>query len=113
ELPKIKNPSWPINEIDHFVFEKMTEMGLSPNKPASKMHLLKRLSLDITGLPPSLQLMEEFENSEGYESYDLMVDRLLAQPGFGEKLAILWMDVSRYSDSYGYQDDNIRTQWPY
>ena len=113
ELPKTNDPSWPINEIDQFTLAKMTEVGLSPNAPASKMHLLKRLSLDITGLPPSLELMEEFENSEGHGSYEAMVERLLAEPGFGEKLAVLWMDISRYSDSYGYQDDNVRTQWPY
>lgn len=113
ELPKVKHPSWPINEIDYFILDKLAEVGLSPNEPASKMHLLKRLSLDLNGLPPSLEMMEQFSKNDDPDAYDKMADRLLARPSFGEKLAVLWMDVSRYADSYGYQDDNVRTQWPY
>src|SRR5690554_5198084 len=113
ELPDIKDDSWPLNEIDYFIMDKMSEVGLSPNEPASKMHLLKRLSLDLNGLPPTLEMMDQFRKDDGPDAYEKIVDQLLAQPSFGEKLAVLWMDVSRYSDSYGYQDDNVRTQWPY
>lgn len=113
ELPEVKDESWPINEIDHFVLAKMGSVGLSPNGPASNMHLLKRLSLDLNGLPPTLELMEEFSNIDDPLRYNKLVDRLLDQPSFGEKLAVLWLDIARYSDSYGYQDDNVRTQWPY
>lgn len=113
ELPEVEDATWPINEIDHFVLDKMGQHGLSPNSPASKMHLLKRLSLDLNGLPPSLKLMEEFSMDQGEDAYDKMVDKLLSHPSFGEKMAVLWLDIARYSDSYGYQDDNVRTQWPY
>src|SRR5690554_142204 len=112
-LPAIKDKEWPSNEIDYFVWEKMKENGLKPNAPASKMHLLKRLSLDLTGLPPDTRMLEEFVASDSPEAYAQIVDQLLADPAYGEKMAILWMDIARYSDSYGYQDDNVRTQWPY
>ncbi|MEX2593771.1 MAG: PSD1 and planctomycete cytochrome C domain-containing protein [Anditalea sp.] len=113
ELPEIEDPSRAINEIDYFTFDKMRQQGLAPNAPASGMHLLKRLSLDLNGLPPSLELMEEFPNGGDPADYDRLVDRLLDQRSFGERMALLWMDIARYSDSYGYQDDNVRTQWPY
>lgn len=112
-LPALDDPEWPNNAIDYFVLSKMTEKGLAPNPPALKVHLLKRLSLDLTGLPPTPALMESFVADERPDAYDSMVDKLLDEPSFGEKLAVLWMDIARYSDSYGYQDDNIRTQWPY
>jgi len=112
-LPAIKDKEWPSNEIDYFVWEKMKENGLKPNAPASKVHLLKRLSLDLTGLPPDTRMLEEFVASDSPEAYAQIVDQLLADPAYGEKMAILWMDIARYSDSYGYQDDNVRTQWPY
>ena len=112
-LPAIKDKAWPTNEIDYFIWDKMRENGLRPNPVASKVHLLKRLSLDLTGLPPDPRMMEKFVADESPDAYERMVDQLLADPAYGEKLAILWMDVSRYSDSYGYQDDNVRTQWPY
>ena len=112
-IPKIKDKAWPANEIDYFILDKMAQQGLKPNPAASKVHLLKRLSLDLTGLPPDARMMEEFAANDSPEAYDLMVDKLLADPAYGEKMAVLWMDVARYSDSYGYQDDNVRTQWPY
>ncbi|NHE60008.1 DUF1549 domain-containing protein, partial [Cyclobacterium plantarum] len=88
-------------------------LGLKPNLPADKMHLLKRLSIDLTGLPPGLELMREYAADESPQATEKIIDRLLESPAFGERMAVLWMDISRYSDSYGYQDDNIRTQWPY
>src|SRR5690606_20351652 len=112
-LPPIKDKAWPVNEIDYFIWDKMREKGLDPNPTASKVHLLKRLSLDLTGLPPDPRMMEKFVADESPEAYERVVDQLLEDPAYGEKLSILWMDVSRYSDSYGYQDDNVRTQWPY
>lgn len=112
-LPKVKNQKWANNEIDHFVLAKMGSKSLSPNPEADKSTLLKRLSLDITGLPPSLELQNKFENDKRSNAYEEMVDHLLSEKTYGEKMAVLWMDISRYADSYGYQDDNIRTQWPY
>ncbi|PZX54772.1 PSD1 and planctomycete cytochrome C domain-containing protein [Algoriphagus chordae] len=104
---------WTINEIDRFTLKKMREKGLQPNPEAKSYELIKRASLDLTGLPPSPELLDRFGDFSGDLSYEDLLDGLLDDPGFGEKMAILWMDISRYSDSYGYQDDNIRTQWPY
>ncbi|NVJ85375.1 MAG: DUF1553 domain-containing protein [Algoriphagus sp.] len=104
---------WARNEIDQFTYQKMLQMGLEPNPTAEPYELIKRASLDLTGLPPSLEMLERFGDFTGELTYEDLLDGLLNQPEFGEKLAILWLDISRYADSYGYQDDNIRTQWPY
>ncbi|MCS5489872.1 PSD1 and planctomycete cytochrome C domain-containing protein [Algoriphagus limi] len=104
---------WVINEIDQFTFQKMQQVGLEPNPEAAPYELIKRASLDLTGLPPSPEMIDRFEDFSGEYSYEDLLDGLLSQPSYGEKLAILWLDISRYADSYGYQDDNIRTQWPY
>ncbi len=116
EKPKKASPpeasDWAINEIDQFVFAKMWQNGLEPNPEAEPHELIKRASLDLTGLPPSPEMLDRYGDFSE-ESYDDLLDGLLNEPAFGEKLGILWMDISRYSDSYGYQDDNIRTQWPY
>jgi mono/diheme cytochrome c family protein len=113
KLPNISDSQWPINEIDHFTLAKMKSAKLSPSQEADKSALLKRVSLDVTGLPPSLTVQKQFEDDDTPEAYENMIDFLLTQKAYGEKMAVLWMDISRYSDSYGYQDDNIRTQWPY
>lgn len=112
-LPDVSDPVWVNNEIDHFVLAKLDRIGLKPNGKADKMLLLKRLSLDLTGLPPSEELMKSFEADASEKATEKIIDKLLDNPSFGERMAVLWMDISRYSDSYGYQDDNIRTQWPY
>ena len=110
-LPKVKDKEWASNEIDQFILEKLQEKGLRPNALADKERLLKRLSLDLTGLPPSLEQMDKYLADESANAYEKMTDELLAAPQFGEKMAVHWLDVARYSDSYGYQDDNVRTQW--
>lgn len=117
-VPAEKSPlpektDWTTNEIDRFALKKMKEKGLQPNPEAKPNELIKRASLDLTGLPPSPEVLDRFGDFTGKLSYEDLLDGLLDDPGFGEKMAILWMDISRYSDSYGYQDDNIRTQWPY
>lgn len=104
---------WTLNEIDQFTYQKMQQQGLEPNPPAAPYELIKRASLDLTGLPPSPEILERFGDFSGDLRYEDLLDGLLAQPAFGEKMAILWLDISRYADSYGYQDDNVRTQWPY
>lgn len=111
EIPK--NQKWGTNEIDFFAYKKMVEKGLQPNPEAKPYELIKRVSLDLTGLPPSPELLDRFGDFSGEYSYEDLIDGLLTEPTFGEKLGVLWMDISRYADSYGYQDDNIRTQWPY
>lgn len=112
-LPEVDNQDWPRNELDHFVLAKMESKGLSPNEAADKEYLLKRVSLDLTGLVPSLELQDKFLADKSENAYAKIVDEILKQPAYGEKMALHWLDISRYSDSYGYQDDNIRTQWPW
>jgi Protein of unknown function (DUF1553)/Protein of unknown function (DUF1549)/Planctomycete cytochrome C len=112
-LPEVKNEDWPKNEIDFFVLDQMEKHGLSPNEQADRERLLKRWSLDITGLLPDPELTDSFINDKSKDAYSKMVDRLLAQPSFGERMAIPWMDVARFADSHGYQDDNYRSQWPW
>lgn len=113
DLPAVDDKKWVKNEIDYFVLSKMEQKGLTPNEEADKERLLKRISLDITGLPPSVEMMDKFLNDKAPDAYEKMVDQLLANNAYGEKMAVHWLDVARYSDSYGYQDDNIRTQWPW
>ena len=98
---------WSKNEIDRFVLQKMDENGLEPNPVAKPHELIKRASLDLTGLPPSPELLDRFGDLTGENSYEDLLNGLLSDPSFGEKLAVLWMDISRYADSYGYQDDHI------
>lgn len=112
-LPQVDHDEWPRSELDHFVLAKMEQKGLTPNETADKEYLLKRVSLDLTGLVPSLELQNKFLADNSEQAYSKIVDEILKQPAYGEKMAIHWLDVARYSDSYGYQDDNIRTQWPW
>lgn len=112
-LPEVDNKKWVKNEIDNFILQKMESKGLSPNEEADKERLLKRVSEDITGLPPSIQMMDDFLNDQSDNAYEKVVDRLLQNKAYGEKMALHWLDVSRYADSYGYQDDDVRTQWPW
>ncbi|MFZ1715685.1 MAG: PSD1 and planctomycete cytochrome C domain-containing protein [Saprospiraceae bacterium] len=112
-VPQTKNSTWPINEIDHFVLNKMVDKKLKPNKEADKERLLKRLSFDLIGLPPSLEQQDRFVQDQAPDAYDKIVDELLANKHYGEKMAIAWLDVARYADSHGYQDDGLRTMWPW
>lgn len=112
-LPVIKNKKWPINEIDFFTLARMEEKAFEPNETADKERLLKRLSLDLTGLPPGIELMDNFLADTRPDAYERMVDRLLSLPAYGEKMALHWLDLARYADSHGYQDDGYRTQWPW
>ena len=112
-LPAVNQKDWPKNEIDYFILQKLEQKGLTPNEEADKERLLKRLSLDLTGLPPSLKLMDQFIADKSANAYEKVVDQLLNQPAYGEKMALHWLDVARYADSHGYQDDGYRTQWPW
>jgi hypothetical protein len=111
--PEVDNESWSKNEIDRFLLARMEEEGLAPNEEADKERLLKRISFDITGLPPTLEMQENFLNDESENAYEKMVDQLFAMPQYGERMAQYWMDIARYADSHGYQDDGLRTMWPW
>jgi len=111
-LPLVDEP-WVSNEIDHFILSRMEASGLNPNEAADRERLLKRASLDITGLPPSLEMQNRFMADQSEDAYEKIVDELLSQPQYGERMALYWMDVARYADSHGYQDDGLRTMWPW
>jgi hypothetical protein len=104
---------WSRNEIDRFVLAKMDERGLAPNDEADRSRLLRRLHLDLTGLPPTLEEQEAFLSADIEGAYEQKVDELLASAHYGERMAIHWLDVARYADSHGYQDDGLRTMWPW
>ncbi|HTE28948.1 MAG TPA: PSD1 and planctomycete cytochrome C domain-containing protein, partial [Chryseolinea sp.] len=112
-LPDVKNAAWAQTEIDRFILKRMEDAGLEPNAPADKERILKRVSLDLTGLVPSIAMQQKFVNDNDPSAYEKIVDELLKQPAYGEKMATYWMDVARYADSHGYQDDGLRTMWPW
>lgn len=103
--------NWEQNDIDYFVKAKLKEEGLSPANEADRATLVRRVCLDITGLPPSEAQIKKYVTDEG--SYEALVDELLASKQFGERWASMWLDLARYSDSRGYQKDNGRTIWRY
>jgi hypothetical protein len=112
DLPQA-DADWARNEIDYFVYEKMAEKGLKPSKESDKEQLLKRVCLDLIGLPPTLEMQERFLKDTSPNAYEKIVNELLANPHYGEKMATPWLDVARYADSHGYQDDGLRTMWPW
>ncbi|WP_316814526.1 PSD1 and planctomycete cytochrome C domain-containing protein [Pedobacter nyackensis] len=112
-VPKVKNEEWTKNEIDHFILQKLEQKRVEPNPQADKERILKRVSLDLTGLPPSIEMMDKFLADGSSNAYAKVVESLLQSPAYGEKMALHWLDVSRYADSHGYQDDNYRSQWPW
>ena len=112
-LPEVDHNKWVKNEIDPFILEKMEAKGFSPNETASRETLIKRAYADITGLAPSFEELNEWRNNTSENWYAQLLDKLLQKPAYGEKMALLWMDLARYADSYGFQDDNIRSQWPW
>jgi hypothetical protein len=112
-VPKVDEDLKPQNPIDNFILAKLEEVGLDPNPAASKEALLKRVSMDITGLPPTIEQQERFLKDESPKAFEKIVDELLASKHYGEKMAVQWMDLARYADSHGYQDDGYRTMWPW
>ncbi len=112
-LPEVDNSKWVKNEIDPFILEKMEAKGFDPNETASREALIKRAYADITGLAPTYEDLNTWRNNSSDNWYAQLLDKLLLKPAYGEKMALLWMDLARYADSYGFQDDNIRSQWPW
>ncbi|MDZ7757744.1 DUF1553 domain-containing protein [Rhodohalobacter sp.] len=112
KLPDATKKEWPGNEIDWFTLSKMEDQGLFPSEYASKEQLLRRVSFDLTGLPPSQELAQLYIKDENF-TYEDLVDHLLASTAYGERMAIEWLDVARYADSHGYQDDIPNDMWPW
>lgn len=117
QTPDVPSPVFPQiavrNPIDSFVQNKLAEKGLQPSMQAERSTLLRRLHLDLTGLPPSPETIQTFMDDESPDAYEHMVDRLLQSPAFGERMAWEWLDAARYADSNGYQGDRERTMWPW
>lgn len=112
-VPKVKNEAWVKNDIDRFVLKKLEDKRIKPAAEASKTTLLRRVSLDLTGLPPTPEDVRAFLNDPSPNAYEKAVDRLLASPHYGEHMAVPWLDAARYADTHGYQDDGLRTAWPF
>jgi hypothetical protein len=110
-LPRIKNKEWPKNAIDHFVMERLEREGIEPSPEADRATLIRRVSLDLTGLPPTPLEVENFLNDKSPNAYEKVVDRLLASPRYGERIAFRWLDAARYADTNGYQVDGDRSAW--
>ncbi|MHC4996778.1 MAG: DUF1549 domain-containing protein, partial [Planctomycetota bacterium] len=116
EPPKLSDPRTEKrvrNPIDRFVFSRLEKAGFAPSPEADRNILIRRLSLDLTGLPPTPEQVDEFINDDQPGAFERLVDRLLASPHYGERMALPWMDAARYADSAGYQNDFRRTQWPW
>lgn len=112
-LPVVTNTAWIQTPLDRFVLSRLEHAGLEPSKPAAPGRMLRRVALDLTGLPPSPGEVEAFEKDPSSDAYERAVDRLLASPAYGERLASDWLDLARYADTYGYQADVERDLSPW
>ncbi len=111
--PEVDDTSWPRGAIDRFVLARLEREGWKPSAEARRRTLIRRLSLDLLGLPPSVEEVEMFLAERRPGAYGRLVDRLLASPRFGERMVIEWLDVSRYADTHGYHEDYHRDMWPW
>jgi mono/diheme cytochrome c family protein len=113
EIPKTKNKHWVENPIDAFVLARLEKEKLKASPEANKETLLRRITLDLTGLPPTLAELDAFLADKSPNAYGKVVDRLLASPRYGERMAVDWLDIARFADTHGYQMDRYRAMWPY
>ncbi|MAE47165.1 MAG: hypothetical protein CMJ86_09770 [Planctomycetes bacterium] len=113
DLPEVQDTNWTRNPIDHFILARLEQEGLAPAKEADRAALLRRLSLDLTGMPPSLEELQNFLDDEDPGAYERVVDRLLSSSRYGEHLARTWLDAARYGDTHGLHLDNLRSMWPW
>src|SRR5215470_7256393 len=112
-VPQVKQKEWVRNAIDHFILDRLEKEGLRPSPEADKRSLIRRVTYDLTGLPPTPQEVEAFVADHSPDAYEKVVDRLLASPRYGEHRAHYWLDVARYGDTHGLHLDNFRSIWPY
>jgi hypothetical protein len=111
--PSVKNHSWVRNGIDRFILAKLEAQGLQPSPEADRATLIRRLSLDLIGLPPTPREVDEFVNDPDSNAYDKLLERLLNSPHYGERWGKHWLDAARYADSNGFEKDAARSIWPY
>ena len=112
-LPEVQDSHWPTNPIDRFILERLEKEGLSPSPAADRVTLLRRLSLDLVGLPPTIEEVDAFEADESPDAYRKQVERLLDSPHYGERWGRHWLDAARYADSNGFEKDKSRRVWFY
>ncbi len=113
DSPTIKDANWPRNWIDYFVFARLEQEGLTPNKSADPVTLVRRVFFDLTGLPPTPAKVEAFVADPNEAAYERLVDELLASPHFGERMAMIWLDLIRFADTVGYHGDQPHNIWPF
>jgi hypothetical protein len=113
EVPAVKQKDWVRSPIDAFVLARLEKEGLTPSKEADKHALIRRVSLDLVGLPPTPEEVKQFVEDTSPDAYEKLVDRLLASPAYGERWARVWLDLARYADSKGHGSDPLRTIWLY
>jgi len=111
--PQVRRAGWPRNAIDAFILARLEAEGLEPSEQADRPTLIRRLSLDLVGLPPAPEEVEAFVQERSPAAYEKLVDRLLASPQYGERWARRWLDLARYADTNGYEKDRPRSVWPY
>ncbi len=112
-LPTVQNKKWPRNAIDYFLLARLEREGLKPSPEANRYALIRRVSLDLTGLPPTLEEVDQFVRDRSPRAYEKLVDRVLQRDAFGEHWARMWLDLVRYADSAGYADDPPRSIWAF
>src|SRR5215510_217952 len=112
-MPRVKSRPWVRNPIDAFILARLEKEGLTPSPEADKATLLRRVYLDVIGLPPGAKEVDEFLADTSPDAYEKVVDRLLASEHYGERWARPWLDLARYADSNGYEKDNLRVAWKY
>ncbi|QDT36477.1 PSD1 and planctomycete cytochrome C domain-containing protein [Stratiformator vulcanicus] len=113
DVPEVEQKAWPRNAIDNFVLARLEAKGLSPSPEAEKERLLRRVTLDLTGVPPTIDEIDAFLSDDSPNAYEQVVERLLASPKYGERWAVPWLDAARFADSNGYQRDGRREAWAY
>jgi len=111
--PEVPDPAWVRNSIDRFIAARLAQEGLTPQRQADKARLLRRITLDLTGLPPTLAELDAFLADHSASAYEKVVDRLLASPRYGERMASDWLDIARFADTHGYQMDRFRPMHSY
>ena len=112
-IPEVKNTKWSRNGIDPFVLHRLEREGMKPSLEADKATLLRRVTLDLTGLPPTLPELDHFLADQSPNAYKKVVDQLLSSPRYAERMALAWLDAARYADTNGFNNDEDRTQWPW
>jgi Protein of unknown function (DUF1553)/Protein of unknown function (DUF1549)/Concanavalin A-like lectin/glucanases superfamily/Planctomycete cytochrome C len=113
ELPAVKQTTWPRTPIDRFILAKLEKENLAPSPETDKATLLRRVTFDLTGLPPTPNELKNFLADTSTAAYGKVVDRLLASPHYGERMSVPWLDLARYSDTHGYHIDSAREMWPW